>query len=648
MVQYCPPPPVTGSIGNFVWYDCNANGKQDSGEGGLGGVTVQLMNSAGTSVLATTTTSSSGYYQFSNLNAGTYQVLFGTKSGYALTSANQGTDDFKDSDADTSTRLSGPIALSAGENEVSIDAGMVEYCPPPPVTGSIGNFVWYDCNANGKQDSGEGGLGGVTVQLMNSAGTSVLATTTTSSSGYYQFSNLNAGTYQVLFGTKSGYALTSANQGTDDFKDSDADTSTRLSGPIALSAGENEVSIDAGMVEYCPPPPPPATGSIGNIVWCDADKDGKQDSGETGISGITVKLMNSAGTSVLSTTTTNSSGAYLFSNLAAGNYQVYFGTKSGYQLSAANQGTDDTKDSDASTSTGLSGVIALSAGENDTSVDAGMYASSTGGNCYDPCNPCDPATGGDRMEGLTPGFWSQHLKAWDGVSDTTYANLVNAGTLTSTDVIRALPNQGKSGPGGAVGVLLGDSNANGVTDGGETTLFVGLAAAQKIISSSDSANDGRQILMRHALATQLNINNGKEAAGGMTVGADLISKAVQWLKGDGVFVYSDGSSGDVDRVGSAGVLEAGSSGTIDFNTYSGAFTSSALSTSKKAWFEDKSMGISDFTADGEEIKNALQAFNEDRLITSADGTKIGWGSGATMVTNDANGLWSVLRTNGVI
>ena len=98
------------------------------------------------------------------------------------------------------------------------------------------------------QDAGEGGLGGVTVQLMNAAGTSVLATTTTSSSGAYQFSNLTAGTYQVLFGTKSGYVLTSANQGTDDFKDSDANTSTRLSGPIYLSSGENEVSIDAGMV----------------------------------------------------------------------------------------------------------------------------------------------------------------------------------------------------------------------------------------------------------------------------------------------------------------------------------------------------------------------------------------------------------------
>ena len=128
-------------------------------------------------------------------------------------------------------------------------------------------------------------------------------------------------------------------------------------------------------------------------------------------------------------------------------------------------------------------------------------------------------------------------------------------------------------------------------------------------------------------------------------------KAVQWLKGDGVFLYSDGSSGDIDRVGTLGILESGSSGTIDYNTNTAAFTSSALSSSKYAWLQDKSMGVSDFTASGEEIKNALQAFNQDQLITSSDGKYVGWNSNgniAGMQTNDANGLWTVLRANGII
>ena len=343
-------PPANASIGNYVWYDCDNDGKQDAGESGIGGVTVQLMNAAGTGVLATTVTNSSGFYQFTGLNAGTYQVLFGTKAGYQLTAANLGTDDTIDSDANTSTRLSGAVTLTAGQNNTTVDAGMTYSCAP--TTGSIGNFVWYDCDGDGKQDYGESGISGVTVKLMSADGNTVLATTTTSYNGSYQFTGLNAGTYQVYFGTKSGYALTSANQGTDDFRDSDADTSTRLSGPINLSAGENEVSIDAGMVQYCP-------ASIGNFVWYDCDGDGKQDYGENGLSGVTVQLMDAAGTSVLATTTTSSSGYYQFSNLNAGTYQVYFGTKSGYVLTSANQGTDDFKDSDANTSTRLSGPIYL-------------------------------------------------------------------------------------------------------------------------------------------------------------------------------------------------------------------------------------------------------------------------------------------------
>jgi hypothetical protein len=203
-----------------------------------------------------------------------------------------------------------------------------------------------------------------------------------------------------------------------------------------------------------------------------------------------------------------------------------------------------------------------------------------------------------------------------------------------------------------LGVLLGDSNANGTTDAGEITLFVGLTAAQQIISSSVSATDRRQTLMRHALATQLNIYNGKEAAGGLTVGADLISKAVQWLRGDTPFIYSDGSSGDVDRVGAVGVMESGTSGTIDYNTSTKAFTSTVLTSNKQAWWNDVSMGVGSFMVDGEELKNALQAFNEDELITSADGLLVGWNNGAGGMigaqTNNANGLWTVLQNQGVI
>nr|HPH84366.1 SdrD B-like domain-containing protein [Ferruginibacter sp.] len=112
--------------------------------------------------------------------------------------------------------------------------------------------------------------------------------------------------------------------------------------------------------------------SIGNLVFKDANGNGVQESTETGISGVTVKLLNTSGT-VLSTTTTNSSGVYGFSNLAAGSYNVSFTTPSGYTASPANVGSDDTKDSDPVA--GIVSGITLGVGQANATVDAGFIPS---------------------------------------------------------------------------------------------------------------------------------------------------------------------------------------------------------------------------------------------------------------------------------
>ena len=56
----------------------------------------------------------------------------------------------------------------------------------------------------------------------------------------------------------------------------------------------------------------PASIQIGNRIWYDANNDGLQTAGETGIipNGVTVQLYNSSGTLVTNTTTTN--GEYYF------------------------------------------------------------------------------------------------------------------------------------------------------------------------------------------------------------------------------------------------------------------------------------------------------------------------------------------------
>src|SRR5690606_16699606 len=61
-------------------------------------------------------------------------------------------------------------------------------CSSAPI--EIGNRVWLDTDNDGLQDAGEAALGGIIVELYDSAG-NLVSTTTTDSNGNYLFSSAN-------------------------------------------------------------------------------------------------------------------------------------------------------------------------------------------------------------------------------------------------------------------------------------------------------------------------------------------------------------------------------------------------------------------------------------------------------------------------
>ncbi len=73
----------------------------------------------------------------------------------------------------------------------------------------------------------------------------------------------------------------------------------------------------------------PANASLGDFVWLDGNANGVQDSGESGVAGVSVALIGAGsdgkfGTTddvTLATTTTDGSGQYAFRNLNAGQYR---------------------------------------------------------------------------------------------------------------------------------------------------------------------------------------------------------------------------------------------------------------------------------------------------------------------------------------
>ena len=343
------------ALGDYVWLDANDNGIQDSGEQGVAGVTVELENGTGTSVLATTTTDATGYYHFTGLAPGQYDVQFVAPVGYSYSPALQGSNTAVDSNANASG-LTAPVTLVSGQTDNTIDAGL--YQPA-----ALGDYVWLDANDNGIQDSGEQGVAGVTVELENGTGTSVLATTTTDATGYYHFTGLAPGQYDVQFVAPAGYSYSPALQGSNTAVDSNANSSG-LTAPVTLVSGQTDNTIDAGLYQ-------PA--ALGDYVWLDANDNGIQDSGEQGVAGVTVELENGTGTSVLATTTTDATGYYHFTGLAPGQYDVQFVAPAGYSYSPALQGSNTAVDSNANSS-GLTAPVTLVSGQTDNTIDAGLIS----------------------------------------------------------------------------------------------------------------------------------------------------------------------------------------------------------------------------------------------------------------------------------
>jgi protocatechuate 3,4-dioxygenase beta subunit len=184
--------------------------------------------------------------------------------------------------------------------------------PPEPTGGSISGTVFNDANGNGVKDSGEAGIGGITVYNdanNNSAKDTGELTATTDGSGAYTFSNLAATSYKIRQILQSGW------------------TQTAPAGGVGWSVtlGTNQVITGKDFGTKNGGGGGGGGGSIAGKVWNDIDGDGVLDSGEVGVAGITVyndANNNSAKDTGELATTTDGSGNYTFSSLAAGNYKI--------------------------------------------------------------------------------------------------------------------------------------------------------------------------------------------------------------------------------------------------------------------------------------------------------------------------------------
>lgn len=156
----------------------------------------------------------------------------------------------------------------------------------------------------------------------------------------------------------------------------------RADGFGSLAAEPQKVGISLGSCE---------AASLGDFVWVDANGDGIQNDGPTGMNDVFVQLFTPGADGLpgtvddvpLASVVTGNGpdsarGWYRFPGLAPGSYNVCVTSPPTYNFTTSNQGGDDTADSDvvslAGPATGCSPVTVLAANEDDPTIDFGLVA----------------------------------------------------------------------------------------------------------------------------------------------------------------------------------------------------------------------------------------------------------------------------------
>ena len=442
----------SASIGDFIWFDADGDGNQDTGESGIPAVTVLLYeDSNGDGILtigtdqvaAAATTDLNGKYLFTRLNEGYYWVDVdeNTLPSSALTLT--GTDP-------VNTRIT--ISDRTADTVLIADAGY-----SPSSNYAMGGRVWYDTNAvsggTNVPDAGEAGIGGVNVTVQLSScypGCGTTYTATTSKNGFWMVTGLaNGGAYTVSVnsGIPTGFNRVNPQGG----------GSTRT----FTVSGVDYMNLDFGYIynpdndtNYAEDIPDDPVGSITGRVFRDADGDRIYDAGEA-MSGTPLRLYDSSGR-LVATTTSAADGTYSFTGVPIGIYLVEAIDRSGnYTTTFLATATDFTGlniiyDPVVQSIPDSRSAVTIDGVHNDLLQDFGYqrFASSIGDTIYNDVNRnADQDSGEPGIEGVEVKLylWDWDDLDSDGIVDAgeTTTVLLQTRTTTADDPVTAEDEGGK-------------------------------------------------------------------------------------------------------------------------------------------------------------------------------------------------------------
>jgi hypothetical protein len=286
---------IPNAIGGIKFEDLNANGVRDPGEPGLSGFTINLTPaSPGTPPVGTATTDSNGNFIFLDVAPGTYTLSEVIQPGFSLT---------------VPALNSITVTLAAGGSSIANEFGNFRGV----LTGTIAGAKFNDLNGNGVRDASEPGLAGVTITRTASINDPVGAnlSVVTDADGNFTFAAVPFGSFTISETVPTGFVQTFPG----------------LPGTISTNVnfGQRDVTgLLFGNRAVAP--------TVSGVKFNDINGNGVRDADEPGLAGVTIRLTDAS--NVVRTTTTDTSGAFSFANVAAGAYVVSEVVPNGFMQTA--------------------------------------------------------------------------------------------------------------------------------------------------------------------------------------------------------------------------------------------------------------------------------------------------------------------------
>ena len=311
-----------------VFKDTQVDGQKGTYEEMLEGVSVSLirLENGEDAEEITSKTTETGTVVFAGVSPGEYVLSYQMPGQWRATrQTDPATTEYPVScvpQSSSSTGRSAPFTLSMGQSGVQLYIGAM-------LSGSISGTVYYDDNADAAPGEDELYCAGVKVELLQAADDSLLEETISAEDGSYAFEGLAPGRYRVRFTAPAGCGFsgterTIARGGVE--PSDDRVSSTRA---ITVSSGTQTQTAHAGVVRL---------SAVYGMVWEDRNADCVNDAQESGLSGLTVNLMDGSGRTIAASTTTDGQGAFAFEGLRPGTYKLRVDAPDGYVFSGALQG----------------------------------------------------------------------------------------------------------------------------------------------------------------------------------------------------------------------------------------------------------------------------------------------------------------------